>query len=277
MVRTAHLRIAFVALACAAASACGGLLALPDGGPLGETDAGGADRDGSLGDAADVTVTGAGSAADAGIPCSDDASDDVLCIPPPNDLLDATPPAVSIAAGSYGVVTFTATGPWVNDPKMYMHYEGTTLEVLNDPQVQTYGSPQSLLVLVAEGTAGHRGTLTVSGHAGNIKRTAVVSIDVTACVPWPVSSICVGNDNCGFQPDGCGGLLSCGTCSGEAPYCFLNTCVSTPPQDCPDGYGLGGNGACVPCGMTKTCKECGAGSCIGKNDLCICEAPASED
>jgi hypothetical protein len=258
------MRRAVVPLAWAFASACGGLLAPVDGG---SSDGSGLDAGGDVGD---ETSSVDANDADASLACSyDAASDGPRCAPPPDDLLYASPATVSVAAGSYGTATFVASGPWSTDPGMFMWFVGSTPTLDNDPEIQTYGSPQSLVFLVPSTAAGQELTITVAGYAGNIERTAQVSVNVTSCAPWPASTVC-GSYECGFEPDDCGGLVSCGTCPPSAPYCFLRQCVTTMPTYCPYGQGYGENGSCVPCGTTRTCKQCSA-VCVGIQDVCICE------
>jgi hypothetical protein len=254
-----------VLVAIATAGACGGKLAPVDAGVA----------DAQSDDAGDATADAEadGNDADGQFVCSYDASEDDPCTPPANDLLAATPPSITAAAGSFGFAIFTATGPWASDPTFFIQYRSTTLPILNFHEVYTYGSPQTILFELPAGSAGQQGTLTVSGHAGNIERRATVSVTVTSCKPWDPSFVCAPNEDCGYQGDGCGGLLSCGTCGVALPYCFLGTCQSTQPTYCPAGEGLGFGGQCMPCSGTKTCRECVGGYCTGIEDLCICSPP----
>ena len=251
---------------CALATACGGRLAPVDGGGL--------SGDGApVGDAGDESVfadaSDAADASDTTEPCSYDASDERLCAPPPDDLLYPTPPVVSVAAGSYGSATFVASGPWSTDPNMYMWVTGYTLQLDTYPQVESYGTPQTVTFLVPQAYAGQSFTMFVAGHAGNIERTTQVTVNVTNCAPLPASTVCAGYQ-CGFEDDNCGGLVSCGNCSAPTPYCFLRQCQATMPTYCPYGDGLGPFGACVPCGESMTCRLC-TGLCVGIQDVCICQ------
>jgi hypothetical protein len=95
--------------------------------------------------------------------------------------------------------------------------------------------------------------------------------DLGSCVPPPKACVpageCPANADCGYAPDGCGGLISCGKCpTGEA--CG----VGNPPV--PNKCGKGTH-ECVPetCGTLK--KECGpaADGCGEKIDSCgTCDA-----
>jgi hypothetical protein len=260
-----------IALACAATSACGGRVAA-------STDDASA-VDAALVDASDgATDGGAEAEAEAAsLPCDYDASGDydaATCTPPANDVLYANPPVVNVAAGSYGVATFVAAGPWTNDPHIFMRYEGSTLELKNVVFSTSYGTPQSLPFLVSSSAAGQQGTFTVSAHAGNIERTAYVTVNVTSCVPH--AEYCTGME-CGFEGDGCGGLQSCGSCGGSTPYCDVFTCVSDPVPMCPPGYGFDIEDnkptVCIPCAETKSCMKCSGGYCDSLNSVCYCHYP----
>ena len=255
-------RFAFVALACAAA--CGGRIAAIDGGSSVAPD------DGGPSDATDATTADAGAPEAAPPPCNADAAfDAALCTPPADDTLVADPPVITAAAGGYGTATFVAKGPWASAPELFLHYTETTLPVQTVTQVQSYGSPQSIVFLLQPGTVGVEGTLTVEARVGNIERFAQVTVKVTDCLPWPASTVCSTSRNCGFEGDGCGGLLSCGTCAGATPYCFLGVCQATMPTYCPSSEGLGPNG-CEPCAQTRTCRTCTTGRCLGIEDVCTC-------
>jgi hypothetical protein len=259
-----------IVLACAATSACGGRL-VPvdlayDAGDAAPLDAGDAE-----------TVVDSGEEEAAALPCDYDAYADydaALCTPPADDVLYANPPVISVAAGSYGLATFVAAGPWTNDPHIFMRYEGSTLPLENLVYATSYGTPQSLPFLVSASAAGQQGTLTVSAHAGNIERVAHVTVSITSCAPHP--EYCSGMA-CGFEGDGCGGFQSCGTCSGSTPYCYLFQCVANPVAMCPPGYGydIEDNRPmdCIPCAETKSCKTCRGGYCDSLNSVCYCHYP----
>jgi len=89
--------------------------------------------------------------------------------------------------------------------------------------------------------------------------------DLGSCVPPPKECVpagkCPTGADCGYVPDGCGGLISCGECpTGEA--CG----VGTPPV--PNKCGKGG--MCVPQTCAAQKKECGpaADGCGDKIDSC---------
>ncbi|MES1176478.1 MAG: hypothetical protein ABUL62_19295 [Myxococcales bacterium] len=90
--------------------------------------------------------------------------------------------------------------------------------------------------------------------------------DLGSCVPPPKACVpsgkCPANADCGYAPDGCGGLISCGKCpTGEA--CG----VGNPPV--PNKCGKGTQ-ECVPETCATLKKECGpaADGCGDKIDSC---------
>jgi hypothetical protein len=90
--------------------------------------------------------------------------------------------------------------------------------------------------------------------------------DLGSCVPPPTSCVpkteCPPGDDCGYAPDGCGGLISCGEC-GKGESCG----VGNPPV--PNKCGKG-TGSCVPITCAAQGKECGpaADGCGDKIDSC---------
>jgi hypothetical protein len=109
--------------------------------------------------------------------------------------------------------------------------------------------------------------------------------DLGSCVPPPKvcdpAKTCPAGQDCGYAPDGCGGLVACGTCTngdicgvGDPPVpnkCGKVTC--TPLTACPQGqqcgYASDGCNGVIDCGMCpsgQTCVngKCGSGSCTPK-------------
>jgi hypothetical protein len=96
-----------------------------------------------------------------------------------------------------------------------------------------------------------------------------------ACVP---KTSCPAGQECGYAPDGCGGLVACGTCTDgkscgvvEANRCGKVTCT---PHSCPAeiacGYasdGCNGVANCGTCPSGQTCNKgkCGGTSCTPKS------------
>jgi hypothetical protein len=109
--------------------------------------------------------------------------------------------------------------------------------------------------------------------------------DLGSCVPPPKvcqpATTCPAGQDCGYAPDGCGGLVACGMCTngdicgvGDPPVpnkCGKVTC--TPLTACPQGqqcgYSSDGCNGVVDCGMCpqgQSCVngKCGSGSCAPK-------------
>jgi hypothetical protein len=90
--------------------------------------------------------------------------------------------------------------------------------------------------------------------------------DLGSCVPPPETckpaTACPAGENCGFAPDGCGGLIACGECkAGE-------TCGGGTPA-APNKCGKGTT-SCVPLTCGAQDLECGpaADGCGAKIDSC---------
>jgi hypothetical protein len=220
------------------------------------------------GDASAPHVGDAGDAGEAGdaiadaLPlCSADATGEAgPCMPPADDVLFPKTMDVNVAAGGFGAATFIGTGPWVNDPLFYIQYQTSSFEVIDDFSVAAIGSPQTVVFQPQSGQAGREGTLTVIGSAGYITRTATVSVHITACQPLSEAVVCMGSE-CGLEPDGCGGVVECGTCSGANPYCWQYQCIPFAPHGCGDLEGFDpttGNCVLCPCGVKDdSCEGCG--------------------
>jgi hypothetical protein len=95
-----------------------------------------------------------------------------------------------------------------------------------------------------------------------------------ACIAMTRAEAC-GSNNCGAAPDGCGGVLQCGSCASDQTCRIADggtggTCVATcqaatmcpPGQDCgtaPDG-----------CGGTLNCGSCPSGQLCSASGVCVC-------
>jgi len=95
--------------------------------------------------------------------------------------------------------------------------------------------------------------------------------DLGSCVPPPETckpaTECPAGENCGYAPDGCGGLISCGECK-DGEICG----VGNPPV--PNKCGKGTT-SCIPLDCGDQHLECGpaADGCGDKIDSCgTCEA-----
>ncbi|MEI8255412.1 MAG: hypothetical protein WCJ30_07025, partial [Deltaproteobacteria bacterium] len=104
--------------------------------------------------------------------------------------------------------------------------------------------------------------------------TSCITPDVPVCHP---RTACPAGLNCGLYPDGCGGTISCGTCTapdscgggGASNVCGRPMC--TPTTTCPAGLncGLISNG----CGGTVNCGTCPAGQVCGLRMPNVCSPP----
>jgi hypothetical protein len=85
----------------------------------------------------------------------------------------------------------------------------------------------------------------------------------------PVSELCQ-SWVCGEEPNGCGGLESCGECPDAAPYCYLGSCSANEPHKCPAGEGFEpDSGACVEC--NACCPALTNGYCTSVEQIeCVC-------
>lgn len=110
--------------------------------------------------------------------------------------------------------------------------------------------------------------------------------DLGSCVPPPKAcepaTKCPAGQDCGYAPDGCNGLIPCGTCPdgelcGVGDPAVPNHCGSTsctPDTDCPAdqecGFASDGCNGVISCGTCpagETCNDgkCGSGSCDPKS------------
>ncbi len=101
--------------------------------------------------------------------------------------------------------------------------------------------------------------------------------DLGSCVPPPVACVpsgaCPAGQDCGYAPDGCGGLVACGKCPkgtscgvGNPPvanHCGSVTC--TPATECPPalecGFASDGCSGVVDCGTCPQGQVCTGGKC----------------
>ncbi len=96
---------------------------------------------------------------------------------------------------------------------------------------------------------------------------------VCGCTP---RAACIGAQDCGTQPDDCGGTISCGTCT-DTDTCggggAMGECGCTPITSCPGvqdcgtrGDGCGGTISCDSCRAPDTC----GGGAAGTPGTCGC-------
>lgn len=100
---------------------------------------------------------------------------------------------------------------------------------------------------------------------------------IQACTPKTAAQACVGGKNCGWVSNGCGGVVSCGTCGagqscglGGANICGPN-CVPKTCAQLGKNCGLSSDG----CGATLNCGTCGAGQICGAYSPNVCWAPGN--
>ncbi|MCO4762984.1 MAG: hypothetical protein KC502_15820, partial [Myxococcales bacterium] len=110
---------------------------------------------------------------------------------------------------------------------------------------------------IATGTDG--GVAADSGTAG---------VDAGGCPPKTCAS---AGANCGTMPDGCGGTLNCGQCTGGQVCGAGNICGNTPcqKQTCQQVSAACGT-ATDGCGGTQSCGDCSGGQACQSNQ-CICQ------
>jgi hypothetical protein len=92
----------------------------------------------------------------------------------------------------------------------------------------------------------------------------------TTCTP---ATSCSTGAVCGTQPNGCGGLVNCGTCSAGQTCTSSNTCVSScTPKTCQN---VGAGGTAVQCGApsdgcggTLACGTCTTGNVCNASFQC---------
>jgi chitinase len=93
----------------------------------------------------------------------------------------------------------------------------------------------------------------------------------TSCTP---KSSCSVGAVCGTQPNGCGGLVTCGSCTGGQTCTSSNTCVSTcTPKTCSNAGVTGGAVQCgTPsdgCGGQLSCGTCTSPNVCNASFQCV--------
>lgn len=103
------------------------------------------------------------------------------------------------------------------------------------------------------------------------------STPIAACTPKTAAQACTNGKNCGWEPNGCGGVVACGTC-GAGQSCGLggpNKCgVNCTPKTCQQlgkNCGLFGDG----CGTDLNCGTCAPGQTCGAFAANVCWAPGA--
>jgi hypothetical protein len=91
----------------------------------------------------------------------------------------------------------------------------------------------------------------------------------TACVLVCSAASCSDlGKNCGSVPDGCGGMLSCGTCAVGYTCTVSNVCACVPSTCAAQGKNCGtiSDG----CGGTLSCGTCSSGYSCSTSNVCAC-------
>jgi hypothetical protein len=192
------------------------------------------------------------------------------CPPAPaDDHLFFASDSVSVPAGGWGAPTVIATGPWAEDPAhpVYIGFSSFSLETTDVPYVPVSIEPGAeVMFLMPLDSVGEHGTLKVFGTNGPVTTTASVSVTVTTCAPWSLEEAC-GGAACGEAENGCGGMVSCGSCGESAPYCFAGLppygarCIACEPMQCSWGEGFD----------DKSCTCISCGSCLALDNVCACK------
>ncbi|MBW2462431.1 MAG: putative metal-binding motif-containing protein [Deltaproteobacteria bacterium] len=86
--------------------------------------------------------------------------------------------------------------------------------------------------------------------------------NICGCTP---RGSCSGPQDCGTQPDGCGGTVNCGSCSG-LDVCMAGMCTCVPRTSCTGGANCGtqsdGCSGTLNCGSCSGLDQCMAGMCV---------------
>ncbi len=109
-----------------------------------------------------------------------------------------------------------------------------------NPASVTAGATSTLTLTAAASAAVTMGTpptFTVIGKATSAVHPAYASVEIVMCAPL---TACVAPNDCGSMPDGCGGMVACGTCA-TGQTCNANKCSGGPNAG--DGGAIGGGDA----------------------------------
>jgi hypothetical protein len=109
----------------------------------------------------------------------------------------------------------------------------------------------------------------VTGSSSGELRDALI-YDPRGCTPTTCAD---AGAQCGTRSDGCGGVLSCGTCDAGL-FCSGNACGACQPTTC---AAQGATCGTIPdgCGGTLSCGSCGDGrACTANQCACMARCPA---
>ena len=123
-------------------------------------------------------------------------------------------------------------------------------------------------VTIATSPVASTTTVTITGTEGPRSLSDTLTVQASSCTP---TTCAAQGKNCGSIPDGCGGTLTCGTCSapqtcggGGTPNVCGATC--TPTTCAAQGKNCGS--ISDGCGGTLTCGTCGSGQTC-TNNVCV--------
>jgi Pro-kumamolisin, activation domain len=197
----------------------------------------------------------------------------------PISTLCSTPPTTSVAEGA--TFTYSSSGGvppvrWYIDSDSTCNASGDACSSLIETTgVFTAGTGEAGYVLVAgidSDGAEVYSEVTVGSPTGTAPWAGDAGILTNGCCT-PITK-CPAPDNCGTISNGCGGTISCGTCT--APQtCTGNVCGCTPITSCPAGDNCGtvsnGCGGTINCGTCTAPQTC-TGNVCGCTPITTCPA-----
>ncbi len=154
-----------------------------------------------------------------------------VCITPP----DTIPPAVSLTSPTNGQ---TVSGAITFSANATDNVGVTKVEFLVDNQVvATDTTDPYFLSQSSAGLANGAHLITAKAYdATNNVTTSTPAVSITVSNCTPTTCVAAGK-NCGSIPDGCGGTLSCGTCTG-GQTCTSGVCTNPAASTLTFGFKL---------------------------------------
>ncbi len=196
-----------------------------------------------------------------------------------------TPPTDSVATG--GAIAYAALGG-VPPVRWYVDWDSTctaqgaqcsTLDETTGAFVAGTGASGYVIVTAIDADGAETfGEVTVGGGGGIVPWTAGPDDYTGIRVSNTALTTCPGGDTCGTVSNGCGGAVTCGTCTapqtcGGGTPSNPNQCGCTPITTCPAGDTCGtvsnGCGGTVTCGTCTAPQTCGGGTPSNPNQ-CGC-------
>ena len=199
----------------------------------------------------------------------------VTVTPPPLKIQSVTLDPMSVTAGATSTATVTLNRAVNgNDPTATVSIR-VSEGLLSGTQLATFPGCTGSPVCIGPATVAV-GASTTTVTLSTFTVSAQDQVTVSASAPWSTDSAsknltinpgcapqtCVQlGFNCGTASDGCGGTLSCGSCTAPAT-CVNNVCTTCTPTTC---AAQGKNCGTIPdgCGGTLTCGTCTAPQTCG--------------